>query len=194
MFVSLNKFTKLTSCICIGKTDIVIQEKNLQRNPDLVFGTPGRIVDILTNSHGVILEEVDFLIFDEADKLLEMGFKNEIKEILRLCGYSNPKRQVLLFSATLEKDIQRVGKLALNNPLFVESEVNRGIPSNLKQMIVKLKSVKSRNVRQAILLQLIDLNAQKKMIVFFTTKKECHEVAILLNVSNQKVWIIIYLL
>lgn len=187
MFVSLNQFTKLKSCVCIGKTDLQAQEQNLQRNPDIVFATPGRIVDILTNTQGVILEEVDFLVFDEADKLLEMGFKPEIEQILKLCGSENENRQVLLFSATLDKDILKISKLALKNPLFVESNVNRGIPSNLKQMIVKLKSVKSRGVRKAILLYLLEQNEGKKIIVFFTTKMECHEMALLLNINQTKV-------
>jgi ATP-dependent RNA helicase DDX27 len=185
--MELNQFTKLTSTVCIGKTDLTTQERALQRNPDIVFATPGRLVDILTNSHGIILEEVDFLIFDEADKLLEMGFKPEVEEILRLCGYSNTNRQVLLFSATLDKQIMKIGKLALNNPLFVESEVAKGIPSNLKQQIVKLKSVKNREIRKAILLYLIEKNENKKMIVFFTTKRECHEVALLLEISGHEV-------
>lgn len=187
MFTNFNKFTKLTSCVCIGKTDLSFQEKTLQRNPDIVFATPGRLVDILTNTRGVVLEDIDFLIFDEADKLLEMGFKPEIETVLSQCGIMNPERQVLLFSATLTKDTLRMGKLALRDPLYVESQVDKGIPSSLKQMIVKLKSVKSRDVRKAVLLHLIDLNKNKKTIVFFTTKKECHQIATLLEVSGIKV-------
>lgn len=187
MFMELNLFTKLTSSVCIGKTDLGAQERALQRNPDVVFATPGRLVDILTNSHGIVLEEVDFLVFDEADKLLEMGFKPEVEEILKLCGHTNNKRQVLLFSATLDKQVMKIGKLALKDPLFVESQVSKGIPSNLTQQIVKLKGVKCRDVRKAVLLYLIDNNESKKMIVFFATKRECHEVALLLGVSGNKV-------
>ena len=193
MFVSLNQFTKLKSCVCIGKTDLQAQEKSLQSNPDIVFATPGRIVDILTNTRGVVLEEVDFLVFDEADKLLEMGFKPEIEQILKMCGSENKNRQVLLFSATLDKDITKISKLALKDPLFVESNVNRGIPSTLKQMIVKLKSVKSREVRKSILFHLIEKNATKKMIVFFMTKAECHEMALLLNIYGTKVNLKLYI-
>ena len=187
MFLKFNQYIKLTSTVCIGKTDLSHQEKALQGNPDIVFATPGRLVDILTNTHGVILEEVDFLVFDEADKLLEMGFKSEVEEILKLCGYSNENRQVLLFSATLDKQIMRMGKLALKNPLFVESQVNKGIPQNLKQQIVKLKGVKCREVRKAILLHLVDQNEGKKMIIFFMTKRECHEVALLLKISGMEI-------
>lgn len=187
MFMELNQFTKLSSSVCIGKVDLGAQEKALQRNPDVVFATPGRLVDILTNSHGVILEEVDFLVFDEADKLMEMGFKPEIEEILSLCGYSNPSRQVLLFSATLDKRIMQMGRLALKKPLFVECQKSRGIPRNLKQQIVKLKGVKSREIRKAILLHLVEKHSGKKMIVFFTTKHECHSTALLLRINGDEV-------
>ena len=187
MFTMFNKFTKLTSCVCIGKTDLAFQEKVLQTNPDIVFATPGRLVDIMTNTRGVVLEDTDFLVFDEADKLLEMGFKPEIETVLENCGVMNPSRQVLLFSATLTKDTLKMGKLALKNPLYVESEVDKGIPKTLKQMIIKLKSIKSRDIRKAVLLHLIDLNKDKKTIVFFTTKKECHQISTLLDVSGIKV-------
>ena len=187
MFLGLNGFTKLASTVCIGKADLVTQESALRGNPDFVFATPGRLVDILTNTRGVILEEVDFLVFDEADKLLEMGFKPEIERILSLCGGENVDRQVLLFSATLDKQVMKVGKLALKQPLFVESKITKGIPSNLRQQIVKLKGVKSRDIRKAVLLHILDKNEPKKTIVFFSTKRECHSIALLLEVGGKEV-------
>ena len=61
------------------------------------------------------MENVEVLVLDEADKLLEMGFKDELMEIMRHC--TNPKRQTLMVSATLNQDIQELAKLALKQPL-----------------------------------------------------------------------------
>jgi len=65
----------------------------------MVIGTIGRLLDHINNTKGFTLENVDVLVLDEADKLLEMGFKDELLEILKNCN--NPKRQTLMVSATL---------------------------------------------------------------------------------------------
>lgn len=74
--------------------------------PDLVVSTTGRLLDHLHNTKGFTLESVDVLVLDEADKLLEMGFKEELMEIIKQC--TNPKRQTLMVSATLNQDIKEL--------------------------------------------------------------------------------------
>jgi ATP-dependent RNA helicase DDX27 len=83
--------------------------------PDLVVSTTGRLLDHLHNTKGFTLESVDVLVLDEADKLLEMGFKEELMEIIKQC--TNPKRQTLMVSATLNQDIKELAQLALKQPL-----------------------------------------------------------------------------
>lgn len=68
--------------MAIGKANLFRQEQELRRDPDFVIATPGRIVDINKNSLDIDLSNVEYLVFDEADKLLEMGFEPEINEIL----------------------------------------------------------------------------------------------------------------
>ena len=93
-------------------------------SPDLVVSTTGRLLDHIHNTKGFTLEHVDVLVLDEADKLLEMGFKDELLEILRHC--SNPKRQTLMVSATLNQDIKELAQLALKQPLqFTVSQQQR---------------------------------------------------------------------
>ena len=74
--------------------------------PDLVVSTTGRLLDHLHNTKGFTLESVDVLVLDEADKLLEMGFKEELMEIIKQC--TNSKRQTLMVSATLNQDIKEL--------------------------------------------------------------------------------------
>ena len=83
--------------------------------PDLVVSTTGRLLDHLHNTKGFTLEGVEVLVLDEADKLLEMGFKDELMEIIKSC--THPNRQTLMVSATLNQDIKELAKLALKQPL-----------------------------------------------------------------------------
>ena len=72
----------------------------------MIVSTTGRLLDHIHNTKGFTLEHVDVLVLDEADKLLEMGFKEELMEIIKNCG--NPKRQTLMVSATLNQDIKEL--------------------------------------------------------------------------------------
>jgi ATP-dependent RNA helicase DDX27 len=115
MFHGLNKYTKLSSTLIIGQASIQQQEMELRRGPDFIIGTPGRMIDLIKNSKDVSLDEIESLIFDEADKLLDMGFKAEVQEIVDLTNSGS--RQTLLFSATLGKDVQKIIRISLNKPL-----------------------------------------------------------------------------
>jgi ATP-dependent RNA helicase DDX27 len=77
--------------------------------------TTGRLLDHVHNTKGFSLEDVEVLVLDEADKLLEMGFKDELLEIIKQC--TNGKRQTLMVSATLNQDIKELATLALKQPL-----------------------------------------------------------------------------
>ena len=94
----MSRFTDITSAlICGGKKDIKSQTVTLRQRPDIVVGTPGRIIDHLRNSASVSLEQLDVLVLDEVDRLLDLGFQEELEELVRFCPQS---RQTLLFSAT----------------------------------------------------------------------------------------------
>ena len=68
MFKNLNKYTKLSSCVIIGKVSVVEQEIELRRGPDFIIATPGRIIDLAKNSKDFTLDDIECLVFDEADK------------------------------------------------------------------------------------------------------------------------------
>ena len=126
MQLNLSKYMKgaFTSSCIFGGSSIHHQRRELDDSPDLVVSTTGRLLDHIHNTKGFTLENVDVLVLDEADKLLEMGFKDEIFEILRHC--SNPKRQTLMVSATLNQDIKELAQLALKQPLqFTVSQQQR---------------------------------------------------------------------
>lgn len=85
---------------------MIYQKRELDKQPDFLVATTGRLLDHIHNTKGFSLEDVEVLVLDEADKLLEMGFKDEMMQILKNC--TNPKRQTLMVSATLNQDIKEL--------------------------------------------------------------------------------------
>lgn len=145
------------------------------------MATPGRLIDLLRNSRSIDFSDLEILIFDEADKLLDMGFKAEVEEIVRLV---NKKRQTLLFSATLNKDVNKIVKLALNKPLRVQANPDNRIAAHLKQEVVVLED---KDQREAALLYVIEKYYSSRLLIFSKTKRQCHRLAILLGLMGKKV-------
>ena len=94
------------------------QESMLRARPDIVVATPGRLLDHATNTRSIELSEVRYLVLDEADKLLEMGFKEKMEELVKSC---TNKKQTLLFSATLSSSVTDLASMALNNPAKINT-------------------------------------------------------------------------
>ncbi|KAK6115195.1 hypothetical protein DH2020_007464 [Rehmannia glutinosa] len=138
--------------VCNGKTlDEEVQEAALRSLPDIVVATPGRMIDHLRNSMSVHLDELAVLILDEADRLLELGFSAEIRElvylqtvsisvgntvvfcIVKLCP---KRRQTMLFSATMTEKIDELIKLSLNKPLRLSADPSTKRPAALTEEYV----------------------------------------------------------
>ena len=104
MLQKLCAYTDVTSAlICGGGRDLRSQEAALRLRPDVVVCTPGRLLDHLRNSRSVSVESLDVLVLDEVDRLLDLGFEEEVGELVRQCPVA---RQTLLFSATLTSKVR----------------------------------------------------------------------------------------
>lgn len=176
-----------TSCLIVGgNKNIGAQANQLRTQPDIVIATPGRILDHLTNSSGVHMDDLEYLVLDEADRLLDMGFQEEIMEIVS----SLPKqgRQTLLFSATMNTKVDDLILLSLNKPVRVKvvlpntpaSENNKvEVAPRLEQEFVRIRPSNECN-REAILLSLLHRNfLSLRTIVFSDTKVMAHRLMIL---------------
>jgi len=106
----------LKTCVLIGGAPIRPQQAQLARNPDIIVATPGRLIDHL-QQRTVDLRTVDTLVLDEADRMLDMGFAPQIKQILR--GVPT-ERQTMLFSATMPDEIVKIASVYMHSPTRVE--------------------------------------------------------------------------
>ncbi|MEK6945549.1 MAG: DEAD/DEAH box helicase [Nanoarchaeota archaeon] len=138
------------------------------RRAEIVVGTPGRILDHL-GRRTLHLDKVKFLILDEADKMLEMGFIEDVQRIINEC----PKqRQTLLFSATISKDIEFLAKRYLKNPVYVEVE-NYVDSSKLKQVYYDVP----QNLKFSLLVYLLKKERSGFVMVFCNTRRNTDMVA-----------------
>ena len=177
----LKKFLKYIDLnyvfLCGGLS--VENQLNQMKNkiPDIIITTPGRLLDLIYNSSNISLEHVNILVLDEADKLLELGFKDAIFEILELIK-KNRNRQTLLFSATLNPKLLDLGDHALNNPIKIKI-AQSAILTNLSQSIVRLRfsNLEQNNYekRMAYLISIIKQKKLNRTIIFFNTKQDCHK-------------------
>ncbi|ETB57231.1 hypothetical protein YYC_05034 [Plasmodium yoelii 17X] len=104
-------------CTIFGGVDIVTQSLNLAKKPNIIIGTPGRILDHLNNTKGFNLKNLKYLIFDEADKLLSLDFESSINKLLLIL----PKNRItFLFSATMTKSVSKLKKASLKNPIKIQ--------------------------------------------------------------------------
>jgi ATP-dependent RNA helicase DeaD len=152
-----------------GGVSIKPQIKKIQ-NSEIVVGTPGRMLDHL-HKHTIDFKNIQFLVIDETDKMLDMGFIEDVEKIIRCIPR---KRQTLMFSATIIGGIHRLMNKHLNNPVIVKtkSQVDK---SKLKQVYY---DIYQKDSKFSILVHLLKKNTAGLSIVFCATRKESDIVAI----------------
>ncbi|MBU0632823.1 DEAD/DEAH box helicase [bacterium] len=156
------KHLPFRSSIIFGGVNINSQIKQLKAGVDIVIATPGRLLDHVGQKN-IDLSKVEFLILDEADRMLDMGFINDIKKILAIL----PKnRQNLLFSATFSDEIKRLADGLLNNPALIEVAKRNATSQNVKQIIHPV----DRDKKKELLTHLITTKNWKQVLVFTRTK------------------------
>lgn len=155
-----------------GGASIDTQIRGLKRGAQILVGTPGRTVDLIKRRQ-IDLSQIKWLVLDEADEMLNMGFKDELDRILE----ETPKsKQTLLFSATFPQEVHNIAKNYMNNPLEVSAgKVNVGTANvNHEYYVVAEKN------RYAALKRIADVNPDIYGIIFCRTRMETQNVADLL--------------
>jgi len=158
--------TKITT-LC-GGTPMVPQTASLEHHPHIVVGTPGRVLKHLQKGN-LNLDNLNTLVLDEADRMLDMGFYDDINSIIN----STPEqRQTLLFSATFPAKIKKISRAIQNNPveIIVESTHN---DSKIKQVFYETQ----KHARTEALVSLLNHYTPQSTVVFCNRKQQCKELA-----------------
>jgi ATP-dependent RNA helicase DeaD len=152
-----------------GGASVENQIKEIRRGADIVVGTPGRVLDLVKRKI-LKLQDIKWLVLDEADEMLNMGFKEDLDQILET---TSKQRQTLLFSATMPDEILRIANLYMKQP----HEISVGKKNAGVENIEHFYYVVAAKDRYLALKRIVDINPDIYGIVFCRTRKETQEVA-----------------
>jgi len=152
-----------------GGSSIVEQIRSLREKPQIIVGTPGRVIDLIGRK-SLDFSAIHWLVLDEADEMLSMGFKDDLETILK---ETPDEKQTLLFSATMNKEVERISKNYLTNP----HKISVGSINAVKKNISHEYYVVSYRQKKEALKRLIDANPNQYSIIFCRTRAETQEVA-----------------
>lgn len=156
-FRQFTKDVKLNTASLIGGEAIEKQSRILNKNIDVLIATPGRLLDHIQRGN-ILLNAIEILIIDEADRMLDMGF---IKDIEKIINHLTAKHTTVLFSATMAAPIEKLAKKYLNNPIKIETARQSSVAQNITQNW--LKSFSEIEHKKSILLKI--LNEEKNDII-----------------------------
>ncbi len=163
-FTLLAEFSQLKAGLITGGEDFKYQRSLIRKNPELIIATPGRLLEHLSHNN-IDLSDLEVLVLDEADRMLDMGFS---EDVLKIAEGSRPERQTLLLSATLKtRGLMTVVKKVLREPTQLLLSGARDQHTSIRQQIVLADDVAHK---QKLLFRLLELETYNKAIVFSNTK------------------------
>ena len=175
-FSTYGEFLKFKHTVIFGGVKQGKQVRALNSGVDIVVATPGRLLDLM-NQKKLTLNNVEFFVLDEADRMLDMGFIHDIKKIIERLPR---KRQTLFFSATMSQEINKLAKKLLKNPVHVEVAPQATTVELIKQYIFFVDQPSKEN----LLLELLKQKHLNSVLIFTRTKHRANKLALFLNKNN----------
>ena len=157
------RYMPLRSTVVFGGVKINPQMMKLRKGVDVLVATPGRLLD-LHQQNAVHFKQLEVLVLDEADRMLDMGFIDDIRKILALLPR---QRQTLMFSATFSDDIRHLAKTLVRNPIEISLTPRNTPVATVKQWLIPVDKKK----KPALITQLIKDNQWQQVLVFTRTKR-----------------------
>ena len=165
--IALTKHVDIPVYSVLGGIDYQKQKEHVRGQViDILVATPGRLIDFL-NSSDLYLDQLDFLVIDEADRMLDMGFIPDVKRILSRCPKTE-RRQTLLFSATFSNDVLNLASRWTTNPINIEVEAEQQTTDSVDQKIFMVPA----DEKLQIICRYIEVNDVKKAIIFGNRRDE----------------------
>ena len=181
-FVVYGKYTPLKSIVLYGGSNMTSQANKLKKGADIIVATSGRLLEHI-NQKNVNLESVDYLVLDEADTILDMGFVHEVSKILE---YLPKRRQNVLVSATLSGSVKRLAEQILTKPKLIEVDSMGTSANAVSQVVYPVEKA----LKFELLSYLIGSRNYKQVLVFVRKKELADDVAKELNLSGLKTMVI----
>lgn len=160
---------KIRSLAVYGGSSISEQIRELKKHPQIIIGTPGRLNDMIRRK-ALNLCKIEWMVLDEADEMLSMGFKDELETIL---SETPEEKQTLLFSATMSKPVEKIAKGYMNNP----HKIIVGSINSVKKNISHLYCITRYNQKLQVLHRILDVNPGNYTIIFCRTRIETQQVS-----------------
>ena len=167
---ALCRFTQISSLSLIGGLSFKEQKAEIRKNPEILIATPGRILEHL-NKSSVDLSDLEFLVLDEADRMLDLGLR---EDVLKICQTCNSKRQTFLLSASLqqgaqEKSMEDIAKEILHEAVYITDGKYRQSKNNILQKIVLADSVEHKKL---LLTKILQGERYQKGLIFTNTREQ----------------------
>jgi len=172
-FAAYGRHTGLKHLVIFGGVSQNPQVDALRRGVDILTATPGRLLDLMNQGY-VRLDHIKMLVLDEADRMLDMGFVNDVKKVIAKVPQ---KRQTLFFSATMPKEIQQLADTILRNPEKVEVTPVSSTADTIQQTLYYVE----KNNKKSLLIHLLGDKSIKTALVFTRTKHGADKVVKDLN-------------
>lgn len=163
------RLTQVTNALVYGGVSIEAQAKALSEGVDILIATPGRLLDHLRRG-SLTLDELELLVFDEADRMLDMGFKDEIDALVKQLPQS---RQTLLFSATFDESIYELSKTLLRKPVMIEVGERNAAAVEIEQRVYAVDSDR----KLELITQLISAGKLEQVLIFSRKKVAADKLA-----------------
>ncbi|MBF0462967.1 MAG: DEAD/DEAH box helicase [Magnetococcales bacterium] len=175
-FAKYGRYLRMSRAVVYGGVGQQPQVRAMERGVDILVATPGRLLDLINQRH-VFLDKLEIFVLDEADRMLDMGFINDIRRIVALLP---TERQTLLFSATMPKDIAQLAEGLLRDPVRVEVTPPASTVDKVNQKVLFVDKSNKRHLLHAILVQ----EDVHRALVFTRTKHGADKVTNELELRN----------
>lgn len=173
-FEALGSGIGVKTAVLVGGIDMMAQAIALGKRPHIIVGTPGRVVDHLSNTKGFSLKSLKHLVLDEADKLLDMDFEQEIDQILKVIPRD---RRTQLFSATMTNKVQKLQRACLVKPVKVEVASKYSTVDTLRQQYLFIPA----KFKECYLAYVLNELSCSTAIIFARTCESTRKIALMLR-------------
>lgn len=172
-FKAYGRYLGLQHMVIFGGVSQYHQVNTLRRGVDILVATPGRLLDLMNQRH-ISLQDIEYFVLDEADRMLDMGFVQDVKRIIARLPQ---KRQTLFFSATMPPEIQQLANILLHQPMRVEVTPVSSTAETIQQFLYFTE----KQNKSSLLVHLLNDPAIPTALVFTRTKHGADKVARILN-------------